>query len=182
MVCEGAARAVRRRHPLCGPPVACGGGRPDPLPCYATLATCNTRIVWCCGLMTIGCGRGQPPPPRPNPCPPPPPLFYCIPGTVDWGRKSPELLPTGGSCQWPGDRHRDLVLLGGRWPPALTGAGRPYCSPDPADPSWCASSECPPVLWTHTPPPPGAGVGKPCVDTECASGCTWSTARAAARL
>ena len=27
-----------------------------------------------------------------------------------------------------------------------------------------------------------AGVGKPCMDSECASGCTWSTARATARL
>ena len=37
------------------------------------------------------------------------------------------------------------------------------------------------------PPPPlraqvSAGVGKPSMDSECASGCTWSTARATARL
>ena len=33
-----------------------------------------------------------------------------------------------------------------------------------------------------TPPPPSGGIGKPSMDSECASGCTWSTARAAARL
>ena len=34
----------------------------------------------------------------------------------------------------------------------------------------------------RTPPPPRAGVGKPSMDWECTSGCTWSTARATARL
>ena len=34
----------------------------------------------------------------------------------------------------------------------------------------------------HTSAQVSAGVGKPSMDSECASGCTWSTARAAARL
>ena len=35
---------------------------------------------------------------------------------------------------------------------------------------------------TEPPPPPPNAVGKPSMDSECASGCTWSTPRATARL
>ena len=38
------------------------------------------------------------------------------------------------------------------------------------------------ILQMHTPAQVSAGVGKPSMDLECASGCTWSTARATARL
>ena len=46
----------------------------------------------------------------------------------------------------------------------------------------CSLSKIETSAWCAAPPPPSAGVGKPSMDSECASGCTWSTAQATARL
>ena len=141
---------------------------------------------WCPppqGKEGAGCDEPtSPPPPPPPPLPPPYSNTHPRPPNAPQGRKNGE----GGEETGHGERDEQR---------RVTGQGRPR------SPQTVQSAEGEegkekreriilvvrsPCQENHPadahPSALSAGVGKPSMDFECASGCTWSTAQATARL